>query len=57
MIYRVISQIYIFMLMVNAGWVAYGLTKKKNMWKWICLYWIILTFKNAVDFINAVGAK
>lgn len=45
-----ISQALIYLLMVDAGWVFIGLTRKKNMWPWICLYWAILTAKNAVDF-------
>lgn len=45
-----ISQFCVFLLMLDAAWVAGGLLGKKNMWRWICLYWIILTAKNAVDF-------
>ena len=45
-----ISQFCVFLLMIDAAWVAYGLLRKKNMWCWICLYWIILTAKNMVDF-------
>lgn len=45
-----ISQCCVFLLMIDAAWVACGLLRKKNMWRWICLYWIILTAKNMVDF-------
>ena len=45
------SQVIIFVLMVNAACVAYGLAHRKNMWKWIVLYWMFLTYKNYSDFI------
>ena len=50
--YRIISQILVFMLMIDACWVAVGLYRKKNMWVFIFWYWVILTAKNAVDFIG-----
>ena len=42
------------MLMADAAWVAYGLLRKKNMWKWIFVYWILLTAKNLFDWIMMV---
>ena len=47
-----ISQAYIFLLTAISARVAYGLYKKLNMWKWIVLYWVTLTLKNAYDFIS-----
>ena len=47
-----IAQIFIFLLMADAAWVAYGLLRQQNRWKWICLYWIILTLKNLADFVH-----
>lgn len=47
-----VSQILIILLMIDAAWVAYGLIKQKVMWKWICLYWIILTAKNFADLMR-----
>lgn len=44
------TQILICLLMLDAAWVWFGLVRKKNRWKWIALYWAILTVKNAVDF-------
>ena len=29
--------------------VAVGLLYKMNMWKWIALYWTVLTIKNGYD--------
>lgn len=47
-----ISQAIVFLLMADAAWVAYGLFRKRNMWRWICLYWVILTIKNLVDLVS-----
>lgn len=47
-----ISQLLIILLMADAAWVAYGLLRQQNRWKWICLYWIILTLKNLADFVH-----
>ena len=44
------SQGLILLMMLAAAWVAFGLAQKKNRWKAILTYWIILTIKNAVDF-------
>ena len=46
-----VKQIIIFALIVVSAFVAGGLAAKKNMWRWIVLYWIILTIKNFVDFV------
>lgn len=46
-----ISQMLVFLLMLDAAWVGYGLIRKRNMWAYITLYWIILTTKNLVDFL------
>jgi len=48
-----ISQFFVFLLLIDAANVAYGLYKKQNMWNWIVLYWVILTCKNFVDLIGA----
>jgi len=45
----ILTQILVFALMIDAAWVAIGLARKKNMWRWIILYWVILTLKNLVD--------
>lgn len=29
--------------------VAAGLVRQLNMWKWIVMYWIVLTVKNGFD--------
>lgn len=47
-----ISQFFIFILMIDAFWIACGLARRKNMWRWIVLYWVMLTMKNYVDYIG-----
>lgn len=47
---KIISQGLVFLLLADAAWVAFGLCRKKSMWPWIALYWVLLTAKNAVDF-------
>lgn len=44
------SQFFIFLLMIDAAIVAYGLSRKRNMWLFIVTYWIILTLKNMFDY-------
>lgn len=51
------SQMAVFLLMADAAYVAYGLLKKKNMWMFIVLYWIILTYKNMIDLLGLTVLK
>lgn len=46
------SQTFVLLLMIDAGFVAYNLAKQRNMWWFIVLYWVLLTAKNAVDFMG-----
>lgn len=46
------SQICVFGLMTVAAVVAIGLMRKRNMWKWIIAYWILLTVKNLCDYMG-----
>lgn len=46
-----ISQLYVFALMICALYVAAGLARKKNMWLFVFLYWCLLTAKNFADLI------
>ena len=50
----IISQIFVFLLTIDSAVVVAVLAKKKNAWKIIILYWILLTLKNAVDFIGMI---
>lgn len=45
-----VSQIFVLLLCADAAWVAAGLMKKKNMWLYIVLYWVLLTVKNCCDW-------
>lgn len=56
MLFDIVSQIMVFLLCADAAYVSVGLLKKRNMWKWIILYWILLTCKNLVDFISNLMA-
>lgn len=47
-----VSQIFVFVLAVIAAIVARGLYKKRVMWRWIVLYWCVLTVKNLVDALT-----
>ena len=49
-----ISQFCILGLIVIATVVAFGLMKRRNMWKWIIAYWVLLTIKNVIDFIGGI---
>ena len=42
------------MLAAIAAYVAYGLYRKRNMWRWIFLYWVVLTVKNIIDLLICV---
>lgn len=47
-----VSQVLVLCLIGIAAWVAVGLARKKVMWKWIILYWVVLTAKNAADYLK-----
>ena len=46
-----LSHILVMLLMLDAAWVARGLYLERNMWRWIVVYWLILTLKNLCDWI------
>ena len=47
-----VSQVLVLCLIGIAARVAVGLMRKKNMWRWIILYWVVLTLKNAADYLK-----
>lgn len=47
-----LAQILILMLMFDAAIVFVGQVLHWNVWALVCAYWLILTIKNAVDYIN-----
>ena len=47
-----VSQILVLFLIGIAALVAVGLMRKKNMWRWIILYWVVLTAKNLADYLK-----
>lgn len=46
-----INQFFILALALISARITYGLYRKRNMWRWIVVYWVVLTVKNAVDFL------
>lgn len=53
---KLVAQILILLLMLDAAYVAFGLLNNWVMWPWICLYWVILTAKNAWDLYCTGGS-
>lgn len=49
--WKILSQILVLALAGIAAYVAYGVYDGWNMWRWITIYWIILTVKNLCDFM------
>ena len=47
-----VSQFLVILLALDAAWVCAGLCQRKNMWKWIIVYWLVLTLKNLADFLK-----
>lgn len=47
-----LTNLLIILLAILAGYVAYGLYRKRIMWRWIVLYWCVLTAKNVLDLIT-----
>lgn len=47
-----VSQVFVYLLMLDALWIACGLVQRRNMWSWIVLYWLLLTAKNYADFVG-----
>lgn len=48
---KAISQFLVILLMLDAAFVALGLLNNWTMYPFICLYWVILTFKNLADYL------
>ena len=46
-----VGKVLILLLLFVSARVAIGLWKQKIMWKWIVLYWLILTIKNLAEVI------
>lgn len=50
--WKLLSQLGVIALMLDAAWVAVGQINRWNMWWFICLYWVLLTIKNWFDFMG-----
>ena len=53
---RYVSQALVFLLFLDAAYVALGLINGWFVQWFIAAYWVILTAKNAVDWIAGVEA-
>ncbi len=47
------THLLIILLAIIAAIVAYGLYKKQVMWRWIVVYWLVLTAKNVMDLLKS----
>ena len=47
-----LTKILILVLAIIPAIVATGLIAGYSMWAWIVAYWIILTFKNVLDYLR-----
>lgn len=50
-----LTNLLIILLAILAAYVAYGLYHKQNMWKWIMVYWLVLTVKNFTEVIAHIS--
>lgn len=46
-----VDQILIAALMVIALRVAVGLARKKDMWAWVMVYWVVLSVRNVLSML------
>lgn len=51
---RTLDAALVLALMVIAAVVLIGLSRRRNMWRWIIAYWAVLTVRNAVTMILGV---
>lgn len=51
---RILDAALVLALMVIAAVVLVGLYRRRNMWKWIVAYWVVLTVRNAVTLVMGV---
>lgn len=50
-VWKILSQILVLALAGIAAYVAYGVYRGDIVWRWVTVYWIILTAKNLCDFM------
>ena len=47
----VLDHIFLILLMIDSMLIAAGVYQKRNMWPYICIYWVLMTVKNVVAFM------
>lgn len=50
-LWKTLSQLFVFILIMISAWVAYGSYHEWITWPWVTGYWAILTLKNLWDFL------
>ena len=48
---QILDAALVLALMLIAAVVLVGLTRRRNMWRWIIAYWAVLTVRNAVALL------
>ena len=48
-----VTAFLVLALAAIAAVVFAGQVRKKNMWLWICAYWLVLTVKNLLDLVGS----
>ena len=51
-VWKKLSQICVFALILIAAWVARTIYVEGQAWSWIVGYWTVLTFKNLCDYLT-----
>ena len=46
------KKLFPLLLFMVSTIVAVGLIYQMNMWKWIVVYWVVLTIKNFYDYLR-----
>ena len=49
-----LDVITILLLFLISAQVTYGRMNGHKMWKWVNAYWVVLTVKNLVNFIEVI---
>lgn len=47
----VVNHILVALLMIDSMLIAAGVYQKRNMWPYICVYWVLMAVKDVVAFV------
>lgn len=51
---QILDAALVLALMLIAAVVLVGISRRRNMWRWIVAYWAVLTVRNAVTMAMGV---